>query len=74
MVSLPEDEYLVDKAVCIASGTCVVHAPTLFLQDKQGLAETIRPPETEDERRLAREAYEDCPTGAILLVKGSADA
>lgn len=73
MVSGPEDEYTVVKSVCIASGECVVHAPALFRQDKQGLAEMIRPAETEEERGLAREAYEDCPSGAIRLAGAPTD-
>lgn len=58
----------VDPLQCGCSGYCVKLAPGLFGWLLQGGAARARKvPETDDERRLAREAVDLCPTRAIVL-------
>jgi ferredoxin len=66
----------VDPLQCGCSGYCVKLAPALFGWLPQGGAVRVRrAPETDEERRLAREAADLCPTRAIAVreIAGSGD-
>lgn len=59
----------VDPDVCVASGTCVFHAPRTFAIDEDaGVARVVDAAgDGPDEVRTAVDA---CPTGAITLAEG----
>jgi ferredoxin len=56
-------EVLIDRFVCIGSGTCVQLAPGVFELDDQGVAVVVAPDAAELE--TIRRAERSCPTGAI---------
>jgi len=55
----------VDQDLCIACGTCIDLAPSVYDWDDEGLAHVIVEEVPEDAEDLAREAVESCPTDAI---------
>lgn len=60
-----EGRYYVDET-CIYCDLCRETAPTLFAEDKaSGIAYVFKQPETDEERHLARESLEGCPTESI---------
>jgi ferredoxin len=56
----------IDRSLCNGYGVCEALAPDVFVLDNDGLAE-LRQGVTEDE--AVREACDNCPMGAITLVK-----
>lgn len=61
----------VQREECIACGLCQLRAPALFNYDKEGIA-YYRPdnnqgttPIPSDQLAAFKQAYRDCPTGAI---------
>ena len=58
----------VDPLQCGCSGYCVKLAPAIFGWLPQGGAARVRKiPDGDEERRLAREAADLCPTRAIVF-------
>ena len=58
-------QIIIDRARCIGSGDCVVAAPSLFDQGDDGVAVVVSLPDTAELADLAREAIENCPSGAL---------
>ena len=56
----------IDRSLCNGYGVCEALAPDVFLLGDDGLAE-LRQGVSEDE--AVREACDNCPMGAITLVK-----
>ncbi|HUZ15994.1 MAG TPA: ferredoxin [Gaiellaceae bacterium] len=56
----------IDRSLCNGYGVCEALAPDVFALDKDGLAELLQGV-SEDE--AVREACDNCPMGAISLVK-----
>lgn len=55
----------VNDDACIGCGACVAIAPEVFEINDEGLS-SVKSKEVSDENRdVAREAMESCPTGAI---------
>ncbi len=55
----------VNDDACIGCGACVAIAPEVFEINDEGLS-SVKSEEVNDENRdVAREAMESCPTGAI---------
>ena len=58
----------VDEEKCIGCGACVAIAPQIFEMDMDRMKSRVKKqPETDEERELAKQAAEACPTGAITL-------
>ncbi|MGI6188597.1 MAG: ferredoxin [Clostridiales bacterium] len=57
----------VDKDACIGCGLCTDICPEVFSLDDDGLAEAIDEEIADDVLDSAREAEEQCPTGAIVI-------
>ncbi len=58
----------IDKDACIGCGACVALAPQLFQLDTDTMkSKVVKQPETDEEKELAKQAAEACPTGAIKL-------
>ncbi len=57
----------VDKDACIGCGLCADICPEVFSLDDDGVAEAIDEDITDDVLDSAREAEEQCPTGAISI-------
>ncbi len=58
----------VDPRRCVGVGLCEAHAPDLFRLNDLAVAEPTHhtvPPDRED---AAREAVDECPSGAVQLV------
>ena len=56
----------IDRSLCNGYGVCEALAPDVFLLDDEGLA-ALRQGVSEDD--AVREACDNCPMGAITLVK-----
>ncbi|GAA0375916.1 hypothetical protein Acor_73180 [Acrocarpospora corrugata] len=57
-----------DRSVCAGSGNCVRIAPDLFDQDDdEGLVVVLQPEPPPERDRAARQAENNCPTGAIKV-------
>jgi len=56
----------IDRSLCNGYGVCEALAPEVFVLDNDGLA-ALRQGTSEDE--AVREACDNCPMGAITLVK-----
>jgi ferredoxin len=66
--SLVGMEIRADREVCIGAGNCSLTAPELFDQDEEDdLVRVLRQPQTPEEFEAAREAVEQCPSGALSL-------
>ena len=57
----------VDKDACIGCGLCTDICTEVFSLDDDGLAEAIDEEIADDVLDSAREAEEQCPTGAIVI-------
>jgi ferredoxin len=58
-----------DLEVCIGAGVCVLTAPKIFDQGADdGLVRVIVDTIPTGEERLAREAVDLCPSGALSIV------
>lgn len=57
--------FYVDGELCIDCGVCTEVAPAHFAQDDQGYAYVKRQPDNDAERKVCREAMEECPVEAI---------
>ncbi|MEU6326357.1 MULTISPECIES: ferredoxin [Streptomyces] len=51
---------------CVASGQCVLVAPTLFDQDDDGVVVLLKEQPDEAERGAAQESIQLCPAAAIM--------
>jgi ferredoxin len=58
---------LVDRERCQGTGYCEELAPGLFKLDREGIVTVLKPPGSEGELELARQAEDICPTRAIAL-------
>jgi ferredoxin len=57
-----------DRDVCIGAGNCSLTAPELFDQDPEDdLVRVLQAPRTAEEIEAAREAVDQCPSGALSL-------
>ncbi len=56
----------IDRSLCNGYGVCEALAPDVFVLDGEGLAQVAQAV-SEDE--AVREACDNCPMGAITLVK-----
>jgi ferredoxin len=56
----------IDRSLCNGYGVCEALAPDVFELDNEGLA-ILRTGQSEDD--AVREACDNCPMGAITLVK-----
>jgi ferredoxin len=56
----------IDRSLCNGYGVCEALAPDVFVLDDDGLA-SVRQGVSEDE--AVREACDNCPMGAISLVR-----
>jgi len=56
----------IDRSLCNGYGVCEALAPDVFLLDDEGLA-ALRQGVSEDD--AVRDACDNCPMGAITLVK-----
>ena len=56
---------IIDRQACMGSGNCLYWAPDVFDLDDDGVAVVIGEVPDGDDR--ARQAADNCPTGAIRL-------
>lgn len=56
-----------DRNVCVGAGLCALTAPEVFDQDDDGLVTVLQAVPDGDNRPLAREAGEICPSGAVRI-------
>ena len=56
----------IDRSLCSGYGVCEAISPDVFVLDDEGLA-AVKQGVSEDE--AVREACDNCPMGAITLVK-----
>ena len=60
----------IDFDKCIKAGECYYNHPDLFMATDSGYpALKLRRPDTDNERREAREAVEVCPAQALSLIE-----
>lgn len=57
-----------DRDVCIGAGLCVLSAGAVFDQDDDGIVVVLD--EHPADAAAAREAVENCPSGALSLTEG----
>ncbi|MDD4219878.1 MAG: ferredoxin [Sphaerochaetaceae bacterium] len=57
----------VDRETCIGCELCVTICPEVFEMDEEQIAIVIATPVPSDVEDEAREAEENCPTGAISI-------
>ena len=58
-----------DRGTCIGSGVCVMHAPGVFDQDRDGIVVLLDPEPDSTHAEAARRAVHDCPSGGLQLVE-----
>ncbi len=58
---------VVDRELCMGSGTCIVYAPRTFAHDDETKAVVVDP--AGDPIESIRNAVQACPTSAIQLVE-----
>ncbi|MGY1734052.1 ferredoxin [Geodermatophilus sp. SYSU D01045] len=54
-----------DRELCVGSGQCELLAPDAFEVDDDGAVRVLQ--ETPDDGDAARDAVQQCPTGALSL-------
>ena len=58
----------VDPEECIACGLCISLAPDVYDWDDEGKAKAIEGDVPEEQKEVAEEALESCPTEAIKSI------
>jgi ferredoxin len=58
---------VVDRDKCVASGACVLAAPSIFSQDEDGIVEVLEPHIPASEEDAARDAIDACPAAVIEI-------
>lgn len=58
----------IDEATCVACGVCVDMAPEIFkIDEDKGVAVVIKEEVDGELLEKAKEAAENCPSGAIII-------
>lgn len=60
-------DVVVDRDKCVASGACVLAAPSIFSQDEDGIVEVLEPHVPASEEDAARDAIDACPAAVIEI-------
>jgi len=60
-------DVVVDRDKCVASGACVLAAPSIFSQDEDGIVEVLEPHIPASEEDAARDAIDACPAAVIEI-------
>lgn len=68
-MSNPSIRVEVDQDICIGAGQCEALAAHLFEVSDEGLSHVIGQPTSEDDRDLAEQAEDACPSGAIRVLE-----
>jgi ferredoxin len=58
----------VDRERCVGSGSCEMLAPEVFEVGDDGVVVVLRPLSEPDDRALAEDAVQACPTRALSLI------
>ena len=58
----------VDRERCVGSGSCEMLAPEVFEVGDDGVVAVLRPLSGPDDRALAEDAVQACPTRALSLI------
>ena len=64
---------LVDRDRCFGSGECTLVAPEIFALDSDGLVNLLKPLPGSESYDLLFTAASGCPSGAIIVLKGTAE-
>ena len=59
---------VVDRELCVGSGSCEMLAPAVFEVDDDGVLVVLLPQPADDDVPAVRDAVQACPTRALTLV------
>jgi ferredoxin len=59
---------VVDRELCVGSGSCEMLAPAVFEVDDDGVLAVLLPQPADDDVPAVRDAVQACPTRALTLV------